>query len=626
MNFRQISIIVVSFIWMGITGCSKNKEDRTTYQIPQPAFKKVKSNIKYSDFIGSKKCSEECHKGIYDEWKNSTHGHAGGTPEKVVMLGPFNGGPIQLSDVTVYPEENGDKYQFRIIDNQTNQEEIVFVEAVVGGGLMFGGGTQTYFGKYNDGTYKFIPFDYSRAENDWFVQVKGSEEWIKATKKISLSDLFNWPPHRILGEIDNISNCQNCHGSQIYGEKVGTKINTKFISLTINCESCHEGGKAHYDIMTDVENGKIDDPISIGVKSLAGISKDESLNICFQCHAVKTPIKYEYLPGKKLEDFYSLRMALLGNQNPYGVDGRIKTFGYQQNHLYSDCYINGAMTCISCHDPHTQSYQDINRTELIGRFDDRQCTSCHASKVEDVSSHTFHKENSEGSKCVTCHMPFRQHPAIGYDVKFTRSDHTISNPRPIYDQSQGFESACFQCHKDVTEDSLQVNVNQWWGEPKPMNPVIANSLKIRNETSIYKAADLLLRPELNHNMGQFVNLGYFIKRYLSPGMALLDQGIIDKLMVYAKQEDIDLKALAIAGLHYSQYQNPYVQEFITEQVKGMGKNEESIRRRWGLILDYFGTVFYMIGDRQRALECYELAKQVLPDDSQIAENILKVKS
>jgi len=121
-------------------------------------------------------------------------------------------------------------------------------------------------------------------------------------------------------------------------------------------------------------------------------------------------------------------------------------------------------------------------------------------------------------------------------------------------------------------------------------------------------------------------LGYFIKRYLSPGMALLDQGIIDKLMVYAKQEDIDLKALAIAGLHYSQYQNPYVQEFITEQVKGMGKNEESIRRRWGLILDYFGTVFYMIGDRQRALECYELAKQVLPDDSQIAENILKVKS
>jgi predicted negative regulator of RcsB-dependent stress response len=58
----------------------------------------------------------------------------------------------------------------------------------------------------------------------------------------------------------------------------------------------------------------------------------------------------------------------------------------------------------------------------------------------------------------------------------------------------------------------------------------------------------------------------------------------------------------------------------------MGKNEESVRRRWGLILDYFGTVFYMIGDRQRALECYELAKQVLPDDSQIAENILKVKS
>ena len=105
---------------------------------------------------------------------------------------------------------------------------------------------------------------------------------------------------------------------------------------------------------------------------------------------------------------------MLGNQNPYGVDGRIKTFGYQQNHLFSDCFINGAMTCTSCHNPHSQGYQDINRQKLVDRFDDRQCTACHSSKANNVSAHTFHQEKSVGSNCVSCHMPFRQQAGIGH--------------------------------------------------------------------------------------------------------------------------------------------------------------------------------------------------------------------
>jgi hypothetical protein len=56
------------------------------------------------------------------------------------------------------------------------------------------------------------------------------------------------------------------------------------------------------------------------------------------------------------------------------------------------------------------------------------------------------------------------------------------------------------------------------------------------------------------------------------------------------------------------------------------REEHSVRLRWGLILDYFGTVFYMIGDRPRAIECYELARQVLPDDKKIKENLARAKS
>ncbi len=626
MKTRLISTITILFFGLSLTGCSKSKEKQKRFQIPPPAFISKRSHVNFSDFIGSEQCGE-CHQGIYTDWENSTHGNAGGDPDEVTMIAPFNGSPIFFRDVTVYPEKDDYHYQFRIIHNKSMKEQTITVEAVVGGGFMTGGGTQTYFGKYEDGTYKFLPFDYSQAEKSWFVQVKGSEVWVKPTKHISLNQLYNWPPHRVLGEMDEISNCQNCHGSQIIGKKVGKNYKTQFTTLAINCESCHGPAKKHVSIMSDIVKGKLKPPTTIGINSLTGLSTTESLNLCFQCHAVKTPLKNGYLPGENLQEYYSLRLAMLGNQNPYGVDGRIKTFGYQQNHLFSDCFINGAMTCTSCHNPHSQGYQDINRQKLVDRFDDRQCTACHSSKANNVSAHTFHQEQSVGSNCVSCHMPFRQQAGIGHEIKFTRSDHTIAIPRPLYDLSQGFESACLQCHSDQTEDALQKNVNEWWGDGKGMNPVIANRLMINNETTMMNASSLLLQPELNHSMGQYANVSYFIKRYLTPGMVSLDRGIKDKLIAYAKQdEDIDLKALAMAGLHYSQYQNPEIQLFLTEQLEKMDEIEESVRHRWGLILDYFGTVFYLIGDRPRAIECYELAKEVLPNDHQIAENLLKAKT
>ena len=624
MNNRLISYCIFS-LFIFIPGCS-NKKEQESFQIPQPAFDEKISQVSFSDFIGSKQC-QSCHPNIYSQWENSTHAKAGGSPTDVVVIAPFNGNSIQLSDVTIYPEKKGNNYQFRLIDNTTGDQQIIKVEAVVGGGFMYGGGTQTYFGEFEDGTYRFLPFDFSRDENAWFVQVKNSEEWKKADKRISMSQLYNWPPHRVLGEIEDISNCQNCHGSQIVGEKVGETYNTQFTTLAINCESCHGPAKKHVTTMAEIVSGMIANPTTIGIKSIAGISPRESLNICFQCHAVKAPIKNAYLPGQNLEEFYSLRLTLLGNENPYAIDGRIKTFGYQQNHLFSDCFINGSMTCISCHNPHSQNYQDINRQILADRFDDRQCTACHMAKKENISIHTFHNQNSTGSKCISCHMPFRQHEGIGSEIRFTRSDHTVSIPRPVYDQSQGFESACIQCHADQTEEALQTFVDQWWKPAKPMNPVIANRLSITKETSQNSAAELLLNPDEKHSMGQYVNLSYFIKRYLSPGMENLDRKILNKLMDYAEiKDDIDLKSLALAGLHYSQYNNPEVQMFLIEQLEKMGTTEEAIRLRWGMILDYFGTVFYLVGDRPRAIECYELAKQVLPNDKKIAENIVRAKS
>jgi len=619
MIFKRLNSLLLASILVVISSCSDSSQQKF------PTFTQSSPKINFSDFIGSNQC-QACHADIYEQWKGSTHAKAGGLANSNTVIAPFNADPITLQDAIIYPEKINDTYQFRMINSSGSLIEIIKVEAVVGKGLMYGGGTQTFFGKFPDGTYRFLPFDYSEHEDTWFVQLKSDEKWVKIKPEIKLEDLYNWPPHRVLGEISDISNCQQCHGSQIIAEKVNDVYDVKFTSLEINCESCHGPAKKHATIMSNIVDGIINSNSNIGIASAVGLTTDKSLDMCFQCHAVKTPLREDYLPGEDLHEFYSLKLPLLGNENPFGVNGRIKTFGYSLNHLYSDCYINGSMDCTSCHNPHSNDYQDIAGNALIGRFDDNQCMSCHVTKSLDITAHTFHKEGSEGSSCIACHMPSRQHVAIGNEIKYRRSDHTISIPRPEFDLSQGFDSACQQCHSDISEPDLQQIVEDWYGPIKPFHPVIANRLKINEKTMGGDAAKILLQPEHFHPMGQFYNLSYFIKRYLSPGMEYLDTSIIEKLKAYANYDDIDIKALAYAGLHYSQHNNPKIKQFLTSEVKGLEEDEEAVRRRWGLILDYFGSVYFLSGDKQKAKVCYELAAEVLPNDETISTNLKRVQS
>ena len=224
-------------------------------------------------------------------------------------------------------------------------------------------------------------------------------------------------------------------------------------------------------------------------------------------------------------------------------------------------------------------------------------------------------------------MPFRQHVGIGTEIRFTRSDHTISNPRPVYDSQQGFESACHQCHQDSSEVELQSIVETWYGKLKPHNILIKNRQLITSYTDRLEASRLLLLPELPHSMAQFSNLSYFIKLYLSLEMDQLEPEVIRKLKQYAERgDDVDLQALALAGLHYSRHTDPDIQYFLTTKLEEAGDQEIMLRQRWGLILDYFGTVFFLIGDSSRALTCYELAVEVLPHDLNIANNLARVQS
>jgi hypothetical protein len=494
--------------------------------------------------------------------------------------------------------------EYRFTVAQPGHPERVFrVDGVIGGGHMAGGGTQGFVWRHEDGTVRFLPFDFSRQGGGWFCnsESRGGKGWVPITPDMALADCGDWPPSRILGDEPRFANCQGCHGSHVSValDSASGQYRTRYATLAIDCESCHGPARRHVEL---ARSGSVRTTTDIGMSALATLDKDQSIGVCYQCHSMKDRLAGGYLPGRPLEEYYSLKLPLLGD-SPLHPDGRVRTFAYQEGHQYSDCYLNGAMTCTSCHDPHSQGYRDVNGAPLVGRFADAQCTGCHASKGEDVPAHTRHPAGSPGSSCVACHMPYLQHPQVGRTVRYARSDHTIPVPRPAFDSTLGVRSACQGCHADQSASALQRQVTAWYGEVKPHAPAVAAALRAQSAATGASGSATLPRPtDGAHPMAQFAAMSRFLERYDEEGAPPLDRDAVERLEKLASASDPDVKALALATLHVGLGEDRAVRRFLARSLDSLGARERAVRARWALVLGFLGDTRAGRGEHARAVD------------------------
>ena len=606
-------VVVLAFLQPPSPGTFTNspRPAEPVSQIPPDPIASLSSP--YPDFAGSESCAD-CHRDIYDQWKQSTHGRAGGEPGDVALLARFDGTPLRFRDATVTPTTNALGRPVFAVQAAGQPWFEIEVDAVVGGGHMHGGGTQSFFEEFPDGTVRFLPFDFIRDEDMWFVQRRDDRTWVPVGPEISLmNDLANWPPHRVLGSSVQFSNCQNCHGSQItlrYNE-AQRRHETRYTSLSVNCESCHGPGRRHVELAKQPGFAERTD---IGMASPATLTKDESLRVCFQCHATKDLIRDEpYLPGDPVEEFFSFKLPYLSD-NPFLPDGRVARFGYQLNHLYSDCYRNGSMTCVDCHDPHGPHYRDVFGRPLAGRFDDGQCTACHASKAADPAAHTHHAADSAGSRCVACHMPYLQHRGVGTHLAFARSDHSIPIPRPAFDHGIGIENACQKCHADQAVAWQEAKVREWYGELKPHPGMVDNISRARSITNFDEAVELLLQPESSHVMAQAHALIEFGTRFLRPDEPVPHEDAVRRLQSLAASKDRDVQAFALMFLHVAYGRHAEVKSFLARAAGLLGDKETTVRDRWAIAADHWGGRWRVQGDLASALICFQRSVEIDPDN------------
>jgi Flp pilus assembly protein TadD len=593
-----------------------------TRSSPAVAALASETRVTRADFVGAAACGE-CHASQLEAWSRSTHGLAGGAPGPETVIAPFDGTPIRFRDAVVTPEVTADgEYAFRV-EGEGRAPKVYRVDGVVGRGHMVGGGTQGFLSELADGTMRFLPFDFSRHAGVWFcnttavsggwtstselADLRPDEGWVPITPEMRLTACGDWPPVRVFGSDERLPSCQSCHGSQVRlaWDTATTRYRTEIESLSVNCESCHGPGRAHVELARSGQAGRV---VDLRIAVLDTLSKDASLEVCFQCHALKHVLDPDYLPGEDPSTHYSLLLPLVGSR-PLHPDGRVRTFGYQQGHLASACYLSGSMTCVSCHAPHGLDYRTVSFEPLEGRFDDGQCLGCHASKAPDLELHTRHARGSEGSRCVACHMPYLQQPMLGDRIPYGRSDHTISVPRPAEDAALGIVNACSSCHDDLGVAELEAVTRRWWGELKPRNPAVAALLDALAGSA---SGERVLVPEARHPLAQVMAMDHLLQEVLRPDMEDPPPDVVRGLIALAGDPDVDVRSVALAALHLTASREPGVRSLLDAALQRA--DTTLVRPRWVMALGLTAETYRDRGDPNRAVLAYEKALEVEPTD------------
>ena len=570
--------------------------------------------VEAARYAGAESCAE-CHRAQYAAWRESTHARSGGVPTAVTLIAPFNREPIVFADAIVRPTLTTEGRASFEVAWRDRPVETLLVDGVVGGGHMQGGGTQGFFSRMRDGTVRFLPFDFSRQLDRWFCRSQPDGKWLPITADRPLASCTDWPPRRTLGAVAGASGCDQCHGSQIRTRWSPENRDwiTEFASLSINCESCHGPARRHVEI---AHSGRMGDESDIGVRSLVTLDKRESVVVCLQCHGEKLSLETGdgIIEPENFERRYSVLLPMLTDP-PYTPDFRHKKFGYQGPHLASACFVDGAMTCTDCHDPHTQRYRDHLGRLLQGRDDDGQCTSCHASKAATVSRHTFHAEESPGSRCVACHMPSLQHPAVGERIPYARADHSVSVPRPGDDEGVGIVNACARCHQERRAVELRTQVVRWYGELKPRHPLI--KAVMATQANAGSSGVELLRPDVDAPMLQFAAMTQYVLRFVRLDGGVSDSRAYESLRSLAASRDIDVAALAVTALHIADGRTARTRQLVT----GVLRIRPELASRVKIALGYLAWLQQMAGQGSRALAMLRAAVQLLPTDADLLREL-----
>jgi predicted CXXCH cytochrome family protein len=444
------------------------------------------SKAELPDYVGSQTCAM-CHQDTYRNWSHTGMARMlrPYAPENV--LGDFTRDNVfYLGDEVI---DDGGTYRFiqgkdrqpfarMIVDHGRHYFEILQsdrawhrypVNYTIGSKWQ-----QGYVTRLPDGQLQVFPIEYNVRYRKWvnfwkIIDAPGTER----------DDPRLW--EKFTPATNYLMNCAVCHNSQLRNLRGGgfQPDHLQFREPGIGCEMCHGPGEKH--VALHMEGKRYEkDPLEPPV-DFARISSADSVAVCSQCHmqsAIRAPgpdgeLNYAHGPEVFFKRYKSRPYAEFF-LNAHYKDGRFRQTSFiVESFLRSSCFRKGGATCVSCHDPHHQDAAS-NPTSLLFLGDpNRMCTQCHAEfkNAATLRQHTRHLPGSEGSQCVSCHMP-RIMNALMSRARTHRVD-DIPNARMTEKFGpQQSPNACLLCHGDKDVAWLAQEMETRWNVRKP--PVSAS--------------------------------------------------------------------------------------------------------------------------------------------------------
>ena len=443
------------FIVFAISCSKENKKSNYT--------EATKTNTKNVDgYVGDKACVD-CHQTEVDLWQGSHHDLAMQIANESTVLGDFNNIKTTIDGVEYFFFKKEKDFIVRIkeIDGSEKDYKIDYTFGVTP--------LQQYLVDFEKGKKQVLRVTWDVIDKKWYHQYKGD--------KIAPHDWLHWTK----GAQNWNTMCAECHSTNLkknYSIE-DDSFNTTYSSINVNCESCHGPSEKHINW---AENETEDKDTYI----LTGRNQTEQLNVCATCHARRVKLTENYIPGENFEDQYMVQNI---TNTFYHGDGQIEDEDYVYgSFMQSKMYAEG-VKCNDCHNAHS----------LKLKFEgNKLCLQCHVPANYETEKHYFHKQNTEASLCINCHMTGKNY--MGNDF---RRDHSFRIPRP--DQSEKYDTpnACINCHKDKT--------NQW-----AANAIIEN---FGEKRAAHFSEALLLSTQENINPTQREELNNFINDLKYPEIA-----------------------------------------------------------------------------------------------------------
>jgi len=434
------------------------------------------------NYVSSNAC-RACHPGNYASWHTSFHRTMTQVASPTTLLGAdvqndfsFNGRDYKL-------ERNGDKFFVRTRSLGQEYGEPREVVLVTGSHTLQVPWTESHNGR----TLEQFPFAYIISEKIW----------------APVSQTFLMPPelkeYYSLGAWNGA--CMDCHVTQGQSRFVsGNTWDSRVAEFGIACEACHSEGREHIELNRNpIRRFKLHlttktDPSITNPARLAGPTSGLD---CGQCHSVwaynnmsdkldfnrhgaafrpgQDDLSQRFVVQPKSSDHQDEKEFIREKEpdffrNRFWGDGMIRVTGREFNGLQaSPCFRGGNFSCISCHEMHSSDMRPASLTnwaktgQLRPKMDsDEACLQCHRQFASNISAHTHHPENSNGSRCYNCHMP-----NTTFGLLHAMRSHQVSSPTVTESVEFGRPNACNLCHLNQTLAWTGEKLHDWYNQPLP---------------------------------------------------------------------------------------------------------------------------------------------------------------